>query len=144
MSQDPSAQPITVLLRQLGHRASAELTDGLAAAGFTDVRPVDTAVFKLLGTDGARLTDLASRTGVTKQALTFVIDRLVRNGYVERIPDPSDQRAKLIRLTDEGARASGVASATVAQLETRWRAKVGASEWSALRGTLIRLVHGVT
>lgn len=65
-------------------------------------RPSHVGLFPHLDHDGTRLAELAGRMGVTKQAAGQVVDELEAMGLLERHPDPSDRRAKLIRLTDEG------------------------------------------
>ena len=57
-------------------------------------------VFGFIDLDhGSRLTDLADRSGLTKQAVGEAVAELERKGYVERVPDPLDGRAKIIKLT---------------------------------------------
>src|SRR5947207_6324769 len=66
------------------------------------VRAAHTALFPHLDFDGIRLTDLAARVGVTKQAIGPLIDDLAALGMVERIGDPADKRAKRIRFSRRG------------------------------------------
>ena len=54
---------------------------------------------------GTRLTALAEQAQVTKQTAGFLVDQLERAGYVERVPDPSDARARLVRVAARGRRA---------------------------------------
>ena len=70
--------------------------------GIPDIQPAHTTLFPHIDWDGKRLTTLAERLGVTKQAVKHLVDDLEEFGLVERIPDPSDGRAKLIRWTDDG------------------------------------------
>ena len=103
------------LIRQLleARRALAsELDSDLADRGFPDVRPGHAAVF--LGVDrrsGSRLTDLAEHVRLTKQGMMAMVDDLEARGYVRRVPDPNDARAKLVRLTARGSRAAAGAAA---------------------------------
>ncbi len=60
------------------------------------------AIFLHLGLEGTRLTDLAEKAGISKQSMGQVIDEVEQLGYIERIPAPSDRRAKIIRFTDRG------------------------------------------
>jgi MarR family transcriptional regulator, organic hydroperoxide resistance regulator len=50
------------------------------------------------------LNDLASHMGVTASTMCITVDRLVRNGYVMRGPDPRDGRRVALRITRSGAR----------------------------------------
>jgi DNA-binding MarR family transcriptional regulator len=90
----------------------------LAAAGFADSYPSwGTNVFHYLREGGLRLTELAERTHTTKQALLYTINQLEAAGYVERVPDPTDGRAKIIRLTERGWEARRVGDEIIASIE---------------------------
>jgi DNA-binding MarR family transcriptional regulator len=78
------------------------LTSCLAKRGFEDFTPAFATVMPLLDTTGMRSTALAQRTGVTKQAMSQLIRLLEERKYVEQAPDPTDTRAKVIRLTKRG------------------------------------------
>ncbi|MEO1334258.1 MAG: MarR family transcriptional regulator [Myxococcota bacterium] len=60
------------------------------------------AIFPHLDLDGTRLTELARRMGVTKQAVSQLVDELERIGVLAREPDPDDRRAKRVVFTDRG------------------------------------------
>src|SRR5438270_99482 len=81
--------------------ANGRFTDDLyirmAAAGYGDVRPGHGCVFGNIDLEGSRLTVLAARARMTKQTVGEVTNDLVRLGYAERVPDPQDGRAKIIR-----------------------------------------------
>jgi DNA-binding MarR family transcriptional regulator len=90
----------------------------LAAAGYADSYPSwGTNIFHYLRGGGLRLTELAKRTHTTKQALRYIINQLEAAGYVERVPDPTDGRAKIIRLTERGWEGRRVADEIIASLE---------------------------
>lgn len=52
--------------------------------------------------EGIRLTELAEKAGITKQAMSELVIDLERLGYLQRTADPQDGRAKLIGFTDKG------------------------------------------
>lgn len=60
------------------------------------------AVLAHLNLDGTRLTELAERASMTKQAMGQLIDEVERLGYVKRTPDLSDGRAKIVKFTKKG------------------------------------------
>jgi DNA-binding MarR family transcriptional regulator len=126
---------LRVLLRQ-----TLRTTDHrLAAGGFSDLHPMQVGVLHLIGT-GRRVTDLAAATGATKQALTQTVGVLVERGYVERHPDPSDGRAKVVTLTQRGREAT-VASLEIAEhIDRSWEAVLGAEGLASLRSRLTALV----
>src|ERR671910_1212228 len=86
------------------HRTlAADLVVELEERGWPDLRASQAAL--ILNVDrraGTRLTELARRAGVTKQAMMVVVDDLEARGLVRRTPDPEDGRAKVVRLTARG------------------------------------------
>lgn len=114
----------------------ADFHKSLEEAGITDVRPTHGCVFRYVDDDGMRLTELAARAGLTKQSVGEVVDDLTRLGYIERFPDPTDKRAKLIRLTDKGATTQQTGFALFAKLEQDWADAFGADRVAALRSLL--------
>ena len=78
-----------------------------------------------------RLTELASLAGMTKQSIGEMVDDLVDLGYVERIPDPEDRRAKLICLTERGEEAQRIGFGLFAKVEQRWAERYGAERIAA-------------
>src|SRR5215471_6394163 len=87
--------------RLANERALARVAADPSGLG-TRVRPAHTALFPHLDFDGVRLTDLAARTGITKQAVGQLVDDLAEIGMIERIADPRDRRAKRIRFSRLG------------------------------------------
>ena len=106
------------LLRNPYEALLTRLHAGLATAGFADSYPSwGTNVFYCLRDGGLRLTELAERTHTTKQAMLYTVNRLEEADYVERVPDPADGRAKVIRLTQRGWELRRVADEIVAGME---------------------------
>jgi DNA-binding MarR family transcriptional regulator len=114
----------------------------LAAAGFPDIRPAHGYVFQYAEPGGSRLTVLARQAGLTKPTVLAAVDDLERLGYVERVPDPGDRRAKLVRLTARGAAAAAEAGRIVAAIEADWAERLGPRRAQALRRALEEL-HAV-
>lgn len=117
------------MLGALLRRPLRALTDrvarDVATAGFTDLRPAHFPVFQQLDADGSRLTDLAARAQMTKQSMGALVDDLEGWGYVERVPDPNDGRARIIRRTQRGWDLERVARASVRAFEDAWAARIG-------------------
>lgn len=111
----------------------------LAEAGFGDVTPAQARVFQRIAPGGSRLTDLAEQAQITKQSAGFLVDQLERAGYVERAPDPTDARARLVRVSERGARSIPIAAAVVAEVEAEWEAHLGKQRARQLREALTRL-----
>jgi DNA-binding MarR family transcriptional regulator len=114
----------------------AEFRKELEEAGYADIRPTHGCVFRFVRDDGMRLTELARLAGMTKQSVGELVDDLVGLGYVERIPDPEDRRAKLICLTDRGVEAQRVGFGLLGELEDRWAERFGAARVKQLRELL--------
>ena len=110
-------------------------------SGATRVRPAHTALFPHLDFDGVRLTELAARVGVTKQAVGQLVDDLVAVGMVERVPDPADRRAKRIRFSRLGYAALMHGLGVLRDLEGELRSAVGDRRMRELHEAL-KLVIG--
>ena len=114
------------LLRRPYEALLMKLHAELAAAGFADTYPSwGTNIFHYLREGGLRLTELAKRTHTTKQAMRYTINQLEAAGYVERVPDPTDGRAKIIRLTERGWEGRRVADEIIASIEHECVQKLG-------------------
>lgn len=103
---------------------------------FGDIRLTHGCVFRYVKGPGLRLTDIAQLANMTKQSVGEIVDDLVERGYVKRIPDPDDRRAKLICLTDRGEEAQAYGLRTFAKVEKEWAKRYGAERIAALRELL--------
>jgi DNA-binding MarR family transcriptional regulator len=132
----PSPMPLHGLLELAFDAFIEEFRDALAQSEFSDVRPTHGCVFRYMDERGLRLTDIAERGNMTKQSAGEVVDDLVALGYVERVPDPDDRRAKIIRLTERGEAAQSYGFRLLAEIEQRWGERYGAERIAGLRATL--------
>ncbi|MBB1016062.1 MarR family transcriptional regulator, partial [Dietzia schimae] len=84
----------------LGYRAAEDrIAAALAAAGFGDITRAQIRLLAGIDDDeGTRLVVLAERARIAKQTATALVDRLAAAGYVRRVSDPDDGRARLVRL----------------------------------------------
>jgi DNA-binding MarR family transcriptional regulator len=137
--REPEANT-TYLLEQAGARLERRVTDGVAAAGHP-IRTAHSAVFVNIDREGTRLTQLAERALMTPQAMGELVDDLSRHGYVERTPDPSDRRAKLIVLTDLGYDALQAAFDTIIEVESDLETLLGRDGLLRLRDALRRVAE---
>ena len=124
------------------HRTlTSELTDELEERGWPDLRSSQATL--LLNVDrrsGTRLTELARRVGVTKQAVMVVVDELELRGLVRRTPDPDDARAKVVRLTARGRTCAAETRRAVAAVDARARRTLGGRRHDGLREALEQLL----
>ena len=119
---------------------AAEVAVELEERGYGDLRPGHAAAF--LHVDrrrGTRLTELAQRARVTKQAMMLVVDDLEVRGYVRRAADPSDARAKVVKLTARGRSAATECRRAIQAVETRAKRQLGDRRYEALRDALAEL-----
>ena len=141
MSEDPRAGELNLgLLCYIASRAmETRVFDALAAAGFDDITTAQGRVFARIGPKGTRVTDLADQARITKQTAGFLVDQLERAGYVRRVPDPADARARLVQIAPRGEAAVAVARAAEAQVEAEWTRHLGKQVAGQLRRALTRL-----
>jgi DNA-binding MarR family transcriptional regulator len=128
------------LLRVPFQALVTNLHDRLATMGYADIRPAHTIIFELVDNEGIRLSDLAERAQLTKQLINYLVGAVEERGYVERIPDPTDGRAKLVRLTARGRQAAEVGGAIIESIEREWAGSLGSEEMRHLRLLLEHLV----
>ena len=118
--------------RELERRAH----DAVVAAGITDITVAQARVAARIAPDGSRVSDLAEQARVTKQSAAFLIEQLEAAGYVERTPDPTDRRARLVRLTTRARRVAEVANAEVQRVLAEWADHVGEERLRQMHETL--------
>ncbi len=104
------------------------------------MRPVHAPLLAQLLGGARRASDLAVTAGVSRQAVAQVVAKLESDGYLERIADPGDSRAKLVCLTAQGRAALRLMRTSNQSLEDEWRRQIGAERLSVLRGILSELL----
>ncbi|WP_245633051.1 MarR family winged helix-turn-helix transcriptional regulator [Luteipulveratus mongoliensis] len=133
-------QPSVGVLCFIAHRAmETRVMEGLADAGFDDVTLAQSRVFQRIAPAGSRITDLAEQARVTKQTAVFLVNQLERVGYVERVADPTDARARLVRVAGRGQAAVAAARRLERQVEEEWTQHLGARDVATLTRILARL-----
>ena len=128
----------TYLLGRAHKVLNARILAGVVAAAHP-IRPAHSAVFVNIDRAGSRLTHLAERAAMTPQAMGELVDDLASLGYVERVADPSDRRAKLIVLTDLGFEALQAALDAILDIEAELLGELGAGGLAKLQRVLRRL-----
>ena len=132
--------PNTATLFFVAHRAAeVRVMEALRASGFDDLTVAQCRIAQRLSPNGIRITDLAEQAQVTKQTAGALVDELERSGYVERRPDPSDARARLVVLSDRGEKLCAAAMVEANKVETEWRSHVGPEDYRRLRAMLMSL-----
>ncbi|MGY1708286.1 MarR family winged helix-turn-helix transcriptional regulator [Geodermatophilus sp. SYSU D00758] len=122
------------------HRAmEVRLLAALAEEGYGDITLAQGRIAARIGPGGTRLTDLAAQALVTKQTTGHLVDQLERAGYVRRLPDPTDARARLVVIAERGEAVVAVARRVEAEVEAEWTAHLGEEDAARLREILTRL-----
>jgi DNA-binding MarR family transcriptional regulator len=116
--QEPDSRQLNTvaMLGQAYSLLGFRIVDGVVGSGHP-IKPSHSAVFAQIESGGSRLTKLAAGANITPQSMGVIVDELEELGYVERRPDPSDRRAKLITLTASGREVVVAGEATIAGLE---------------------------
>lgn len=130
-----------VLAGRLLFAVQRELFSTLAERGFDDLKPRHGAVLAYLDPDGVRATDLSKLSGQHKQNLGLLIDELESLGYVQRLPDPRDRRAKLICPTDRGLAQMRTADAIMADIQQRHAERLGNDDYEQFKRRLIDITE---
>jgi DNA-binding MarR family transcriptional regulator len=112
-----------------------EVAQRMQGAG-SQLRATHLAVLSHLDVEGTRQTALARRAGLSRQAVTLVLDELERLGVVKRHPDPHDRRAKLVRYTTAGLQELGSGQRLSRELEREFERRVGSARLQAALAVL--------
>jgi DNA-binding MarR family transcriptional regulator len=130
-----------VLTARLQRAVQGELFERLTSEGHAELRPRHSAVLAYLDEDGVRATELARLSGRDKQVVGRLVDELEQIGYVERRPDPSDRRAKLVVPTERGLEQLRLRDEIVAEIERRHAEAAGPRVYAEFRNVLRGMVE---
>ncbi len=115
------------------------MLEDVHAAGFTDVVPAHSEVFRYPGPHGRRPSDLAAEAGTTRQAMNYLLGQLEQLGYLKRVDDPADKRSRLVELTERGLKLRRALRASVAAIERELQQDLGEPNFDKLRRLLVSL-----
>jgi DNA-binding MarR family transcriptional regulator len=138
MSSRKSPLGLGALLRLAAQAMTDALARWIAESGFEGVKPAHSAAIQPLWErpDGARITELARASRITKQSMSALVADLEAAGYVELIRDTQDARAVRVRLTARGRSYGRAARAFSHRIEERWARQIGARRVAEFRKTL--------
>ena len=106
---------------------------------FPELRGSHRRLLQMIPPEGIRITDLARRADMTKQALGEFMDWLERAGFVASGQDPADGRVRLITRTEQGDAAAIEAQRAIDAVERGWRREIGAARYDAMKQVLRQL-----
>lgn len=127
---------VPALVNLVAASGAPRLRAAFAAAGLDGIRPAQAVALVPLAAGGLHASDLADRLKVSRQAVAQGIASLERHGYVTRVTDPGDARARIIELTPRGRQALRVMRSNAVALEKRWADVLGPQRLGELRETL--------
>ena len=125
MSHSRQPRELGILLFVANRALEQRAFEAVVAAGITDITLAQARVAARIAPDGTRVSDLALQARVTKQSAAFLVEQLEAAGYVERVPDPTDRRARLVRLTPRAQRVAQAANTEVERVLAEWADHVG-------------------
>lgn len=116
----------------------------LHAAGFRDVRPAHLGVMRQLDMGGTRITDVAERAGVTKQAMGQMVAECEKLNLVTTVPDVTDGRAKVVLFTNRGRSLIMKARSIIERTEAEVEEMLGRARNAEFRAALATLAESET
>lgn len=96
-------------------------------------------VFQRINPQGSRLSELAQAAQLSKQTVGSIVDQLEAAGYVHRVPDPRDARARLVTVTAKGLSLVELSTPVLREIETAWTTALGRDRMRQLKETLTEL-----
>lgn len=131
------------LIAEIHRDFSLRIRERLVAAGHEGVTAAHLKLFRSLPIDGARVTTLAERMGITAQSAGARVDELVALGYLERAPDPTDGRALRIHFSAKGRRLLATARRLINGIEREYAVKLGEARFDSMKASLATLVSAL-
>ncbi|MFC0218905.1 DNA-binding MarR family transcriptional regulator [Pseudochelatococcus lubricantis] len=120
------------LLNNAVRRFEARVLEVMSEKGHTEARIAHISLTRNLDIAGTRLTELARRASMSKQAMGELVDQCANLGLVDRTEDPSDRRARLIVFTPTGIEWLEAFRTAVDIAEAEMRAELGETAMNAI------------
>jgi DNA-binding MarR family transcriptional regulator len=136
MTSDRAGFELPLLLAGAFRALIDALHAELAQRGHPDARPIHGFALQAIGPDGATVSELGRRLGVSKQAATKTATSLERLGYVVRESHPSDARAVWLRRSPRGEQMLSLSAEIFERLRAEWGAQLGVDRIRALEDDL--------
>ena len=127
------------LLRAARKAYATAIRAAFADAGFDDMPRNGAFVLARVYGEDAHLALMTRELGISKQAVSQLIDAMVMRGYLERSPDAEDRRRMVLHLTPRGAAAATVAWEAATAVDDELLTRLSADGVAALRAGLIAL-----
>jgi DNA-binding MarR family transcriptional regulator len=124
------------LLNNAVARFESRVLELMSQSGHPEARISHISLTRNLDLKGTRVTELARRAGMTKQAMGELVSQCAALRLVVTSTDPSDKRARVVQFTPEGLRWLEAFRHAVDEAEREMRDEVGSMSMDVLRGAL--------
>ena len=143
VGREPLIRPVPLpwLLRRTNQRYRTAIRDCLAERGFDELPQPGYWALMILSRGGTDASQLIAEMGVSKQAVSKLVDALVTLGFVDRKPNTSDRRRTDLRLSAKGRRAADVIGEAVRTTEETLVSELGAKRYEDLVQILTQLTQ---
>jgi DNA-binding MarR family transcriptional regulator len=139
LPRDAPRRYIGAMLRDVWQWVREQMYAGVVAAGYDDLNAAHVGLWRYPGLDGLRPSQLADHMGITKQSVNDLLGHLEGHGYLERVPDSADGRARVIRLTLKGKQLQKTIHAEARAAQERIAEILGPRRFAQLHDSLERL-----
>ena len=129
------------MLLKLERHFTQQVLTKLAADGMEDITLRHFVIIPHIDHQGARAVEISRQVGISKQAVSKLIDELVQKGYLELKADPSDGRAHLVFMSNKGNEFLKSAIKYTQQVEKQWAAEVGEQEFKTMKSAMNTLLN---
>ncbi len=136
LPNDERSPYVGAMLRVVWQWVRDQLYAGVLAAGYDDLSAAHVGLWRYPGLDGLRPSQVADRVGITKQSVNDLLGHLERHGYLLRVPDSADGRARVIRLTSRGRRLEQTIYAEAGSAQLRIAEILGPQRFAHLHSSL--------
>jgi DNA-binding MarR family transcriptional regulator len=124
------------MLRDVWQWVRDQMYAGVVAAGYDDLSAAHVGLWRYPGLEELRPSQVADRVGITKQSVNDLLGHLEQHGYILRVPDLVDGRARVIRLTPKGRRLQQTIYAEAGAAQLRIEEILGSRRFTQLHHSL--------
>ncbi len=135
----PASDNIKGLVQDVHELLEARMADLRTGTVLASVRASDAKIFITAARGQRTVSEIAGRLGVTKQAVSQGVKRLVDEGVVCLEPKPGNGKEKIVAMTEKGQAARLIAGEKLKLLETRLAEEIGPNDLEILRSLLRRI-----
>ena len=128
------------MLLKLERHFTRQVLQKLAADGIEDITLRHFVIIPYIDHKGIRAVDIARQVGITKQAVSKLVDELVQKGYLELKPDPTDGRASLVLMSEKGNEFLKLTIKYTQQVESQWSSQVGEKDFKTMKSAMTTLL----